>query len=94
MQESTKSEVRLHDISCDAVEQLVTFTYTSEITIGERNVQVSEFTAVIIFSSPLSYIDPAPCEPLRFLHVVGSNISACLRMVPPLHFVRIVFVIT
>ena len=48
MQESTKSEVRLHDISCDAVEQLVTFTYTSEITIGERNVQVSEFSAMIM----------------------------------------------
>ena len=47
MQESTKSEVRLHDISCDAVEQLVTFAYTSEITIGERNVQVSEFNTLI-----------------------------------------------
>ncbi len=40
MKESHKSEVRLHDISSDAVDQLVNFAYTSEITIGERNVQV------------------------------------------------------
>ncbi|XP_041480773.1 kelch-like protein 17 [Lytechinus variegatus] len=39
MSESHRSEVTLHEIDPDAVNQLVSFAYTAEIMIGESNVQ-------------------------------------------------------
>ncbi|XP_072040808.1 kelch-like protein 17 [Amphiura filiformis] len=74
MQESHQSEVRLHDISSDAVEQLVMFAYTSEITIGERNVQeLLPAASVLQLNSVrdacckflLGQLDPSNCLGIR-----------------------------
>lgn len=40
MSESRQTHVTLHDIDCQALEQLVQYAYTAEIVVGEGNVQV------------------------------------------------------
>lgn len=40
MSESRQTHVTLHDIDPQALDQLVQFTYTAEIVVGEGNVQV------------------------------------------------------
>lgn len=40
MSESRQTHVTLHDIDPQALEQLVQYTYTAEIVVGEGNVQV------------------------------------------------------
>jgi len=43
MSESRQTHVTLHDIDCQALEQLVQYAYTAEIVVGEGNVQVEDF---------------------------------------------------
>ena len=40
MSESRQTHVTLHDIDPQALEQLVQYSYTAEIVVGEGNVQV------------------------------------------------------
>ena len=43
MSESRQTHVTLHDIDPQALEQLVQYSYTAEIVVGEGNVQVRDW---------------------------------------------------